>query len=108
MKGHKRSLPLDRAEGVLHGDMAARAMRSHGEASASPVCSIRKHGTISNEFTTTDNMVNSSFKNIQTAEMIVELQARGIDMTSAIEQMQAERKLSKSKVIPFPKSHGAC
>ena len=50
-------------------------------------------------------MVNSSFKNIQTAEMIVELQARGIDMTSAIEQMQAEREPKKivagSKVVMF-------
>ena len=72
---------------------------------------LRKHGTAA-EFTSKGNMVNSSFKNIQaeglrkhgtaTAEMIVELQARGIDMTSAIEQMQAERR--KSKVIPFTKS----
>ena len=73
-----------------------------------PVCSIRKHGTAA-EFTTTDNMVNSNLQQIPTAELILELQARNIDMTSAIEQMQAERKqLSKSKVIPFPKSHGAC
>ena len=69
-------------------------VESHGEAEASPVCSIRRYGTAA-EFTSRGNMVNSSFKNIQTAEMIVELQARGIDMTSAIQQMQAEREPKK-------------
>jgi hypothetical protein len=38
----------------------------------------------------------------------VELQARGIDMTSAIQQIQAERKpkataVAGSKVVAFPK-----
>ena len=63
---------------------------------------LRRYGTAA-EFTSRGNMVNSSFKNIQTAEMIVELQARGIDMTSAIQQMQAEREPKKvvagSKII---------
>ena len=65
-----------------------------------PLC----HRVGHTEFTTTYQKVNSTLQNIPTAELILELQARGIDMTSAIEQMQAERKLSKSKVIPFPKS----
>ncbi len=67
-----------------------------GDAEGLPARAIARarYGTAA-EFTTKGNMVNSSFKNIQTAEMIVELQARGIDMTSAIQQMQAERKPKK-------------
>ena len=43
-----------------------------------------------------------SIDDISTGDMLTELMGRGIDMTSAIEQMQAERR--KSKVIPFSKS----
>jgi integrase len=60
------------------------------------------------EFTSTHQMVNSILHAITTAELIVELQARGIDMASAIEQMQEERKpQEKGKVILFPKSKTA-
>ncbi|MBC8522164.1 MAG: site-specific integrase [Methanomicrobia archaeon] len=62
----------------------AKPMRSHDSPKAEPV---RSTATL-NQFST--------------ADMILELQAREIDMTSAIEQMQAERR--KSKVIPFTKS----
>ena len=60
------------------------------------------------KFNTPDNMLNFNLTNISTAEMIVELQARGVDTTSAIEQMQAERKPKKvavagSKVVEFPR-----
>ena len=69
------------------------------------------------KFNRRDNMLNFNLKTrsatlsppeIPTAEMIVELQARGIDMTSAIEQLQAERKQKKvavagSKVVEFPR-----
>jgi hypothetical protein len=62
--------------------------------------------------------VNSDLTNTPTAELILELQARGIDMSSAIEQMQEERKpveravalprlKEKGKVILFPKSKTA-
>jgi site-specific recombinase XerD len=49
-----------------------------------------------------------SMSDISTESLILELQARGIDMTSAIAQMQAERKPKKaavagSKVVAFPK-----
>jgi integrase len=53
------------------------------------------------EFTSMHQMVNSILHDITTAELILELQARGIDMTSAIEQMQAERQ-KETKVIQFP------
>ena len=57
------------------------------------------------EFTSTYQRVNSNLHAITTAELILELQARGVDMTSAIEQLQAERgQLKKGKVILFPKS----
>jgi integrase len=57
------------------------------------------------EFTSNLQMVNSILHDVTTAELILELQARGIDMSSAIEQMQAERKQKeKGKVILFPKS----
>lgn len=50
-------------------------------------------------------MVNSTLQHIPTAELILELQARGIDMSSAIEQMQAQRKQNEQgKVILFPKA----
>ena len=41
-----------------------------------------------------------------TGDLIIELITRGIDMTSAIEQIQVERKQSRKqrKVIPFPKA----
>jgi hypothetical protein len=56
-------------------------------------------------------MVNSNLHAITTAELILELQAREIDMTSAIQQMQAERrqfkKQPKGKIIPFPKSQAS-
>ena len=44
-----------------------------------------------------------SIDEISTGDMLAELMGRGIDMTSAIEQMQAERK-QLSKVIPFAQS----
>ena len=43
-----------------------------------------------------------SIEDISTGDMLAELMARGVNMDSAIEQMQAERR--KSKVIPFSKS----
>ena len=49
-------------------------------------------------------MVNSNLQHIPASELILELQARGIDMSSAIEQMQVERRertASESKVIQF-------
>ena len=60
------------------------------------------------KFNRNDNMLNFNLTEIPTAEMIVELQARGIDMTSAIAQMQAERKpklaqVAGSKVLMFRK-----
>ena len=49
-----------------------------------------------------------SLSEIPTDTLLTEMLARGIDMTSAIEQIQAERrqlpKREKGKVIPFPKS----
>lgn len=57
------------------------------------------------EFTSMPQMVNSTLHSITTAEIILELQARGVDMTSAIEQIQAQRKpKEKGKVILFPKA----
>lgn len=62
----------------------------------------------STEFTKIHEKVNSNLLKTPTAELILELQARRIDMTSAIEQMQAERrqlqKQEKDKVILFPTS----
>jgi integrase len=60
------------------------------------------------EFNRRYNMLNFNLTEIPTAELIVELQARGVDMTSAIEQMQAERRpklaaVAGSKVVAFPK-----
>ena len=69
------------------------------------------------KFDSRGNMSNFNLKEIPTAEMIVELQARSIDMTSAIEQMQEQRKPSVrcvprrlpqvaaagSKVVEFPR-----
>jgi len=61
------------------------------------------------KFDTMGKMSNFNLTEISTAELIVELQARGIDMTSAISQMQAERKPKKvaavagSKVVEFPR-----
>jgi integrase/recombinase XerD len=54
------------------------------------------------------NMLDFNFNLIPTAELIVELQARGIDMTSAIDFIRAERKpkvaaVGGSKVVAFPK-----
>jgi site-specific recombinase XerD len=59
------------------------------------------------KFNRSDNMLNFNLTSIPTAEMIVELQARGIDLTSAISQMQAYRKpkraaVAGSKVVAFP------
>jgi len=59
------------------------------------------------KFNRTDNMLNFNLTEISTAFLIVELQARGIDMTSAIAQMQAERKpklayVAGSKVLALP------
>ncbi len=53
-------------------------------------------------------MLDFNLTSIPTAEMIVELQARGIDMTSAIAQMQAERQpklaaVAGSKIVAFPR-----
>jgi hypothetical protein len=53
-------------------------------------------------------MLNFNLTEISTAELIVELQARGIDMASAISQMQAERKPKKAavagrKIVAFPR-----
>lgn len=49
-----------------------------------------------------------SISDTSTEELIVELQARGIDIQNAIEQSKTERRQLKkqrnSKVIPFPKS----
>lgn len=52
-------------------------------------------------------MLDFNLTSIPTAEMIMELQARGIDMTSAINQMQKERQpkvaaVGGSKVLTFP------
>ena len=70
------------------------------------------------KFNRIDNMLNFNLTRnggflprlteISTAELIVELQARSIDMTSAIAQMQALRKPKKaavagSKVVEFPR-----
>ena len=60
------------------------------------------------KFNRISNMLNFNITEIPTAELIVELQARGIDMTSAIAQMQAERKPKKaqvagSKIVEFPR-----
>lgn len=65
------------------------------------------------EFDGRNNMSNSKAERLSlsaltetaTSELIVELQARGIDMSSAIEQMQAERTQARKqrKIIPFPK-----
>jgi len=60
------------------------------------------------KFDTIGKMSNLNLTEIHTSELIVELQARGIDMTSAISQMQRERqpKLAAvaggSKVVAFP------
>ena len=51
------------------------------------------------EFDSIVQMSNSNLTELATSELLVELQARGVDMSSAIEQMQADRK----KIIPFPK-----
>ena len=49
-------------------------------------------------------MVNANLQSIPSAELILELQTRGIDVISAIEQMQAERRQQEQgKVILFPK-----
>jgi len=58
------------------------------------------------EFTSNAQRVNSDLHDIKTAELILELQARGINMTSAIEQIQAERR-QQGKVIIFPKAKTA-
>jgi integrase len=57
------------------------------------------------EFDLLHIMSNSvTLNQFKTSELIVELQARGIDMTSAIEQIQAQRKpQQQGKVILFPK-----
>jgi len=61
------------------------------------------------KFNRIDNMLNFNLTEISTAELIVELQARGVDMSSAISQMQAERKPKAAavagggKVVAFPK-----
>lgn len=60
------------------------------------------------KFNRRDKMLDFNLTNISTAELIVELQARGIDVTSAIAQMQAERKpklaaVAGGKVVAFPR-----
>lgn len=49
----------------------------------------------------TSNKLNYSIKSASIADLIVELQARGIDLSSAIEQMQAKRE-KKAEIIEFP------
>lgn len=49
----------------------------------------------------TDKKLNSIFS-ASTGDLVVELQARGIDMRSAIEQMQAKRE-KKAEIVEFPK-----
>ena len=46
-------------------------------------------------------MLNLKLKDASTSNLILELQARGIDMTSAIQHMQVERQLENTsgKVI---------
>jgi hypothetical protein len=45
-----------------------------------------------------------SMDDISTGELIFELQARGVDMTSAIEQRKASKR--KAKIVEFPKAKG--
>lgn len=45
----------------------------------------------------------NSIKGASTADLIVELQARGIDMSSAISQLQTDRE-KKAKIINFPQT----
>jgi len=48
-------------------------------------------------------LLHSTLEGVPTDTLITEMLARGIDMTSAIEQMQAERRQSR-KIIPFQKA----
>ena len=59
------------------------------------------------KFNRNDNMLNFNLTTIPTAEMICELLARGVDVSSAVAQMQAERMPKAAmagggKLIAFP------
>jgi hypothetical protein len=60
-------------------------------------------GASGGKFDTSIQMSNFNLTQATIPELIVELQARGIDMTSAIEQMQIQRQPigEDNKIIPF-------
>jgi site-specific recombinase XerD len=58
-------------------------------------------GDAGDKFNSNYRMLNF-MTDIQTSDLIVELQLRGIDVSSIIEQLQSERVPKEAKVIPFP------
>ena len=54
------------------------------------------------KFNSNYKMLNFQLKDIPTADLILELQVRGVDVSSIIEQLQDKREQKKAKVIPFP------
>ncbi|MBC8229825.1 site-specific integrase [bacterium] len=86
--------------------LTSAQIAEYAERMSDHLFSAIHHGKIE-KFDSRGNMSNFNLKEIPTAEMIVELQARSIDMTSAIEQMQEQRKpkvaAAGSKVVEFPR-----
>lgn len=54
------------------------------------------------KFNSISKMLNFKLKDAETSELIVELQLRGVDVSTIIEQLQSERLSTESKVIQFP------
>ncbi|MFQ6044495.1 MAG: tyrosine-type recombinase/integrase, partial [Candidatus Poribacteria bacterium] len=56
------------------------------------------------KFNSVRKMLNFRLRDISTSDLILELQLRGIDISSIIEQLQDQREQKQAKVIPFPRS----
>ncbi len=54
------------------------------------------------KFNSMGSMLNFYLKDVETSELIVELQLRDVDVSSIIEQLQEKRVSTEAKVIPFP------
>jgi site-specific recombinase XerD len=54
------------------------------------------------KFNRTNNMLNFNLKDIPTSDLILELQLRGLGVSSIIDQLQEKRVEKEAKVIQFP------
>jgi integrase/recombinase XerD len=55
------------------------------------------------KFNSDGRLLNFKLKDAETSDLILELQLRGVDVSSIIEQLQEQRVKKEAKVIQFPK-----